>query len=145
MPISKDYQTVICHTKREGKAITQTRILMTYLTPAEYARFERYKKITLKREVDFEIEESDVIAYGEVDLHTGTDDYYGLQEVIGFDNVVHLPANYDYNTHTCKVPIDCKGYKTYETSNVGAMAQYAHGKLGKPSAIIIFKIVTKKW
>ena len=38
MPISKDYQTVICHTEKVGgKVKSQTRILMTWINDKEEA------------------------------------------------------------------------------------------------------------
>jgi len=146
MPISKDYQTVICHTKKEGKAITQTRVMMTYITNNEEKTLDKSHKIKLVRnDSTFEINSDNILAFGNVDLHTGTDDYEGINEIIDFNDIVHVPANYNYDNHTCTVPYDVKGYRTYETNNIAAMAQYAHGKLGKPKKVVIFEITTKKW
>ena len=83
-----------------------------------------------------------VLAYGEVDFHKGTEDYENIDALIPYRDRVHLPSHYDYDTHTCKTKIKC--YQTYETDDIGAMAQYAHGKLGKPKRVVIFKLIAKR-
>ena len=63
--------------------------------------------------------------------------------VLKIRDVVHIPLNYDYDTHTCKTPT--KMYQTRETDDIGAMAQYAHGRLGKPDKVVIFRLIAKRW
>uniref|UniRef100_A0AAU8MIE7 Uncharacterized protein n=1 Tax=Geladintestivirus 3 TaxID=3233135 RepID=A0AAU8MIE7_9CAUD len=148
MPISKDYQTIICHTEqlRSGNknSKSQVRILMTWITDEEEALLDKGRAISIERGgIRFDLDSDNVFSYGQVDLHDGSDDYNALNELIPFRDIVHLPAYYDYNTHTCKTKVN--SYQTYETDNIGAMAQYAHGKLDKPNKVVIFKLIAKRW
>ena len=144
MPISKDYQTVICHTEKAGNKIkSQTRILMTWISDKEEALLDKGRAISITRGgITFDLDKDNIFSYGEVDFHDGTEDYDALNELIPFKDVVHIPLNYDYDTHTCKTKTKC--YQTYETDNIGAMAQYAHGRLGKPKRVVIFKLIAKR-
>mgnify|MGYP007002252360 CR=1 FL=1 len=144
MPISKDYQTVICHTEKIGNKIkSQTRILMTWINDKEEALLDKGRAISITRGgITFDLDKDNIFSYGEVDFHNGTEDYDALNELIPFKDIVHIPLNYDYDTHTCKTKL--KRYQTYETDNIGAMAQYAHGRLGKPKRVVIFKLITKR-
>ncbi|MEJ4840161.1 hypothetical protein SKA60_15050, partial [Enterococcus faecium] len=106
MPISKDYQTVICHTEKVGNNIkSQTRILMTWISDKEEALLDKGRAITITRGgITFDLDSDNIFSYGEVDFHDGTEDYDALNELIPFRDVVHIPLNYDYDTHTCKTP-----------------------------------------
>ena len=146
MPISKDYQTVIYHTNmtnKEGRPTEQVRILMAPITEKEEALLDKGKAFTIHRgDLSFSLNSDNVFAYGEVDFHKDTEDYENIGSLIPYRDRVHLPLYYDYDTHTCKTKI--KRYQTYETDNIGAMAQYAHGRLGKPKRVVIFKLITKR-
>ena len=144
MPISKDYQTVICHTEKAGNKIkSQTRILMTWISDKEEALLDKGRAISITRGgITFDLDKDNIFSYGEVDFHDGTEDYDALNELIPFKDIVHIPLNYDYDTHTCKTKTKC--YQTYETDNIGAMAQYAHGRLGKPKRVVIFKLIARR-
>ena len=146
MPISKDYQTVIYHTNmtnKEGRPTEQVRILMAPITEKEEALLDKGKAISITRGgITFDLDKDNIFSYGEVDFHDGTEDYDALNELIPFKDIVHIPLNYDYDTHTCKTKTKC--YQTYETDNIGAMAQYAHGRLGKPKRVVIFKLIAKR-
>ena len=146
MPISKDYQTVIYHTNmtnKEGRPTEQVRILMAPITEKEEALLDKGKAFTIHRgDLSFNLTSDNVFAYGEVDFHKDTEDYENIGSLIPYRDMVHLPLYYDYDTHTCKTKI--KRYQTYETDNIGAMAQYAHGRLGKPKRVVIFKLITKR-
>ena len=144
MPISKDYQTVICHTEKVGNKIkSQTRILMTWISDKEEALLDKGRAISITRGgITFDLDKDNIFSYGEVDFHDGTEDYDALNELIPFKDIVHIPLNYDYDTHTCKTKTKC--YQTYETDNIGAMAQYAHGRLGKPERVVIFKLIARR-
>ena len=144
MPISKDYQTVIYHTNmtnKEGRPTEQVRILMAPITEKEEALLDKGKAFTIHRgDLSFSLNSDNVFAYGEVDFHKGTEDYENIGSLIPYRDRIHLPLHYDYDTHKTKI----KRYQTYETDNIGAMAQYAHGRLGKPKRVVIFKLITKR-
>ncbi len=145
MPISKDYQTVICHTEKvNGRLKSQVRILMTWITDKEEASLDKGRAISITRGgITFYLDSDNVFSYGKVDLHDDSEDYEALNELIPFNDIVHIPSNYDYDTHTCKSPT--KMYQTRETNDIGAMAQYAHGRLGKPNKVVIFRLTVKQW
>ena len=147
MPISKDYQTVIYHTNmtnKEGRPTEQVRILMAPITEKEEALLDKGKAFTIHRgDLSFSLNSDNVFAYGEVDFHKGTEDYENIGSLIPYRDRVHLPLYYDYDTHTCKTPT--KMYQTRETDDIGAMAQYAHGRLGKPDKVVIFRLIAKQW
>ena len=146
MPISKDYQTVIYHTNttnKEGRPTEQVRILMAPITEKEEALLDKGRAFTIHRgDLSFSLNSDNVFAYGKVDFHKGTEDYENIDELIPYRDVVHLPFNYDYDTHTCKTKT--KYYQTYETDDISAMAQYAHGRLGKPERVVIFKLIARR-
>ena len=146
MPISKDYQTVICHTNttnKEGRPTEQVRILMAAITEKEEALLDKGRVFTIHRgDLSFNLNPDNVFAYGEVDFRNDSEDYKNIDDLIPYRDIVHLPLHYDYDTHTCKTKT--KGYQTYETDNIGAMAQYAHGRLGKPKRVVIFKLIARK-
>ena len=146
MPISKDYQTVIYHTNmtnKEGRPTEQVRIIMAPITEKEEALLDEGNAFIIHRcDFPFNLSSDNVLAYGEVDFHNGSDDYENIGSLIPYRDRVHLPLHYDYDTHTCKTKL--KRYQTYETDNIGAMAQYAHGRLGKPKRVVIFKLIAKR-
>ena len=146
MPISKDYQTVIYHTNttnKEGRPTEQVRIIMAPITEKEEALLDEGKAFIIHRgDLSFNLNSDNVLAYGEVDFHNDSDDYENIIKVIPYRDIIHLPFNYDYDTHTCKTKTKC--YQTYETDNIGAIAQYAHGRLGKPKRVVIFKLIAKR-
>ena len=116
---------------------------MAPITEKEEALLDKGKAFTIHRgDLSFSLNPDNVFAYGEVDFHKDTEDYENIGSLIPYRDRVHLPLHYDYDTHTCKTKI--KRYQTYETDNIGAMAQYAHGRLGKPKRVVIFKLITKR-
>ena len=116
---------------------------MAPITEKEEALLDKGRAFTIHRgDLSFNLTPDNVFAYGEVDFHNGSEDYENIDELIPYRDMIHLPFNYDYDTHTCKTKNKC--YQTYETDNIGAMAQYAHGRLGKPKRVVIFKLIAKR-
>ena len=116
---------------------------MAPITEKEEALLDEGKAFIIHRgDLSFNLSPDNVFAYGEVDFHNGSEDYENINELIPYRDIIHIPFNYDYDTHTCKTKTKC--YQTYETDNIGAMAQYAHGRLGKPKRVVIFKLIAKR-
>ena len=69
---------------------------------------------------------------------TGGEDYETIKnhDDLFSDNSSTIPANYDYNTHSCKID---NVFKIWETFRPELIVQYFHGRLGKPKRCIIFK------
>lgn len=85
---------------------------------------------------------SNVKYYGEIDFHTGSDDYKVLEESklffpMDFQGAV-VPGNYNYNEHCCYS--DGRTAKWYDTVNAALICQYAHGVLGKPKRVAILEV-----
>ena len=62
MPISKDYQTVICHTEKAGNKIkSQTRILMTWISDKEEALLDKGRAISITRgDITFDLDKDNI-------------------------------------------------------------------------------------
>lgn len=76
--------------------------------------------------------------YGEMDFTTGSEDYETIKDYddLFSGNSSFIPANYNYDTHSCNVE---NILKTWETFRPELIVQYFHGRLGKPKRCIIFK------
>lgn len=96
---------------------------------------------TTRNGFTFTIESKDVICYGEIDFHDGSDDFEVIQGMNWLNWVcglgVCVPSDYDYEEHCCYSPN--KSYRFYDSSNPAVVAQYFHGRLGKPKRVCIFK------
>lgn len=84
---------------------------------------------------------SDIIAYGEIDLHNGSDDFEVIQNMNFLDHLgalgICIPSDFNYDENCCYSPI--KHYRYYDTTNPAKVAQYYHARLGKPKRCCIFK------
>lgn len=136
MPITPHYHTLI-NVRSNGKYKV---VIMSSLSSDEEKDLDNNDRVTIKRgDKIFNINYKDVYCYGDVDLYS--DDLDVMEE---FDFCKHLIgvgkriyANYDYETHTCSS--NCKRAKWTETTNPIDLIIYAHGCLGKPKKIILFK------
>lgn len=139
MPIWKDYHILNCR-KDDKKHVIMT--CMTYITIDEEKVLDNNHVLTIVRgDTKFVINPNDVYCYGSVDLRTNSNDYNIIED---FDFLNYLGdvglkiyADYNYETHTCKTPINRCRYT--ETWNPAEIVQYAHGVLGKPERIVLFK------
>lgn len=88
----------------------------------------------------FSITMKDIYCYGEIDFNN-EDDLAAINNFHFLDYLtlsgIHIPANYDYKTHTCKSNIKLPLHT--ETWTPSAVAKVAHGYLGKPQRILLFK------
>jgi len=135
MPISKDYRTLICRTEKGG-----VDVVMTYITDKEEDKLDKGLSFTMVRgDKKFKVDtyRTNVICYGKIDFTRNSDDYCQLEELIKFNNIVHIPIDYDLETHCCYSPI--RRYRTCECSNIAEICHYNYGVLGKPEKVIIFK------
>ena len=135
----KDYVSLISLISEKSKK--KANIIMTWINEEEKKRIKSgLTTVLVRNNVVFKVNIVDVYCYGKVDLSTESDDYYDIDEFNWFNSrEVHpasIPANYDYNTHTCKS--NTKRYKTYDTTSPARLVQYYHACLGKPERIVIF-------
>lgn len=88
----------------------------------------------------FSVSMRDIYCYGEVDFNN--DDIIDQIENFGFldylDEVgVRVRSRYDYETHSCNSPRrTCLWTETWSPS---LLAKMAHGYLGKPERILLFR------
>lgn len=100
---------------------------------------ENFSSLTLqngKRKII--VRKQQIIYYGEMDFTTSSEDYEIIKDSNLFNcNSSRIPANYDYNNHTCRQE---KGLQMFwETFRPELIVQYFHGLLNKPKYCIIFK------
>lgn len=139
MPIWKDYH--ILNSRRDDRNNT-IMTCMSYLTVDEETVLDKNETLTIVRgDAKFVIKPNDVYCYGSVDLNTNSNDYNIIEDFDFLDYLgsvgLKIYADYNYETHTCRTPINrCRWT---ETHNPAKVVQYAHGVLGKPERIILFK------
>lgn len=116
---------------------------MTYISEEEESLIDRGKTLNLQRgDAEFTIESYDIYCYGEVNFDLSSDDMYKIDNLNFLDYLkgasgYPICSDYDYESHTCKSPISC--YRITETWHPSVLARYAHGCLGKPQRIVLFK------
>lgn len=136
--VDTDYQVICSHslTKAESESI-----IMISITEDEEVALDKGLLKTVKNGIEFDILSNRVICYGEIDFHNGSDDYYVIEGMSWLNHLIErgicVPANYNYDEHCCYSPINKA--KWYDTTNPAIVAQYTHGKLGKPKRCCIFR------
>lgn len=126
--------------------------IITYLTEKEYHQLDKFITegvnvgINIIRENQkFTIKAYNIEAYGDIDFSPNSADLKELELFDWFDNLEPgyvIPANYDYNTHTCKSPT--KKYKRFDSINPALIMPYIHGLLNKPKYTVIFREYSNK-
>ena len=117
---------------------------MTYISEEEEAALDKGEVLTLKRgNRTMTVMPNHLYCYGEVDFSTNSDDMYQIEDFHFLDYLgakgLHIYSDYHYDTHECHSPLpQCRWTETW---NPAEIAQYAHGCLGKPQRIVLFKIV----
>lgn len=84
------------------------------------------------------IPKTQICFYGEMDFITGSEDYETIKDYddLFSGNPSFIPANYNYNEHSCTIE---DNFKIWETFRPERIVQYFHGRLGKPKRCMIFK------
>lgn len=93
----------------------------------------------------FTVSANDIYCYGETDFN----DENILNQIENFNFLshlgevgVHICSNYNYKNHSCS---STKNYPLWtETWSSAKLAKLAHGYLGKPKRILLFKQFIKK-
>lgn len=144
MPIQKSYH--ILHKDVEVKKTTLT--VMAPLNEEQELFLDTNNNIVIKIGTkDYTIEKSDILCYGDITFEENSTDLDIIKNFNFLDNLSGMkgeviPANYDYETHTCKSKLKC--YQITETWNPLEICKYAHGCLDKPKKIIIFNYYIRK-
>lgn len=140
MPITQDYLILNTNSNDKYKKINT---IMIPISEEEELKLDKGKSFKVERGNQiFNIEQRNIYCYGEVDFSTGSSD---LEQISTFNFLDYLDnseglriySDYNYEDHTCVSPINrCR---VTETWNPARIAQFAHGSLGKPKRILLFR------
>ena len=120
---------------------TTKAIIMSYLTEAEEKAIDDEEEITIKRgNCSFPVSIKNIYVYGNIDFSKDSED---LDRLSNFDwftikdmQGVCIPANYEYETHSCYSKMDKPEY--FDTTRAECVCKYVHGFLGHPKRCVIF-------
>ena len=146
IPTENDYHLLCKHVNDNKDTIM---IFMTHITIEEEIEIDNRHTIKIERgNKVFEINPNrgDIYCYGIVDFNTDSSDYNIIDN---FNFLKHLnivgikiQSRYNYENHTCDSPKEFPLWT--ETWSPAELAQLAHGYLGKPERIVLFKQVKHK-
>lgn len=142
MPIDKTYKVVISKVDK----LTKERIIIMGISENEYMAIKHDNDICVKKDnILFHISPVDVLCFGDIDFHEGSEDCkildtFNILDHIGIKGVC-IPSKYNYDKHECYCPIH--SYLYTETFKLSKLCRYLHGCLGKPKYTIIFR--ETKW
>lgn len=139
MPIFREYQTIV---RKNLDGLNKLRIMISYLSQDDENLIDAGKSIKIKRgALTFNLSPKDIEFYGDVDFSNNSEDLEEIDEVNWLNNfadvTVPIPSNYNYEKHACKSK-ELRYFWT-ETVSPAKLVQYAHGCLGKPKKVVIFK------
>ena len=138
MPVNNTYKVISVH----DSPIIKKTFIMTGINETEYEKIKSLNELTIVRgDYKFHITPNDVICYGDIDFHEGSEDCEQLDCFDWLDNLgfkgVSIPSRYNYDKHECTSPI--KSYLWTETFRNSTLCRYLHGCLGKPQFTLIFR------
>ena len=138
MPVCPTYRVISVHYDRIRKEL----FIMTGITEKEYNTLKRGYDISFKRgKQEFYVAADDVLCFGEIDFHEGSDDCKELDTFNWLEHLgvkgVGIPSRYNYDRHECSSPIN--KYLITETFRNSTLCRYVHGWLGKPQYTLIFR------
>lgn len=138
MPVDNTYRIINVHTNSLIKEL----FIITGISELECKKLKALNDLNIVRgNTKFHIIPDDVICYGDIDFHEGSDDCKKLDtfnwlERLGIKGV-SIPSKYNYDKHECVSPV--KRYLWTETFRNSTLCRYLHGCLGKPQFTLIFR------
>lgn len=138
MPTDNTYKVISCH----KSPVINELFIMTGISEAEVNKLRHNQDLKLKRgEFEFNITPDDVLCYGDINFHEGSDDCKELDTFNWLEHLsdkgVGIPSRYNYDKHECTT--DRKGVLFTETFRNSTLCRYLHGCLGKPQFTLIFR------
>lgn len=138
MPVDPTYKVISVHSNPDAKEI----FIITGISELEYKKLKSLNDLWIKRgNCDFYITPDDVLCFGDIDFHEGSDDSKELDTFNWLEHLgakgVGIPSRYNYDKHECISPIN-KPLVT-ETFRNSTLCRYLHGCLGKPQFTLIFR------
>ena len=138
MPVCPTYRVLNVHYDKIHKEF----FIMTGINEKEYNKLKHGDDISIKRgNQNFVILSDNILCFGEIDFHEGSDDSKELDTFNWLDNLgakgIGIPSRYNYDRHECTSPIN--KYLWTETFRNSTLCRYVHGWLGKPQYTLIFR------
>ena len=138
MPISHTYRVISAHNNPGCKEL----FIITGINELEYKKLKNLSDLHIIRgNCKFNISPDDVLCFGDIDFHEGSEDCDQLDTFNWLDNLgtkgISVPNRYDYDKHECTSPN--KFYLRTETFRNSTLCRYLHGCLGKPKYTLIFR------
>lgn len=138
MPVCPTYRVLNVHDDKIHKEF----FIMTGINEKEYNKLKHGDDISIKRgNQNFVILSDNILCFGEIDFHEGSDDSKELDTFNWLDNLgakgIGIPSRYNYDRHECTSPIN--KYLWTETFRNSTLCRYVHGWLGKPQYTLIFR------
>ena len=138
MPVDPTYKVISVHSNFYVKEL----FIITGITELEHKKLKNLNDLHIVRgNCRFHITPDDVLCYGDIDFHEGSDD---CKELDTFNFLEHLiakgigiPSRYNYDKHECTSPMN--RYLITETFRNSTLCRYLHGCLGKPKFTLIFR------
>ena len=138
MPVDPTYKVISVHNNPVSKEI----FIITGINDIEHKKLKSLNDLHIVRgNCEFNITPDDVLCFGDIDFHEGSDDCKELDTFNWLEHLVAkgigIPSRYNYDRHECKSPIN--KYLITETFRNSTLCRYLHGCLGKPHYTLIFR------
>ena len=100
MPVNPTYYVISANEDRTVKEL----FIMMGITEREYVKLKHGDNLSLKKGgQEFDITSDDILCFGEIDFHEGSDDCKELDTFNWLDHLggkgVGIPSRYDYDKH----------------------------------------------
>ena len=138
MPVDPTYKVISVHHNPNANEL----FIITGISELEHKKLKNLNDLHIIRgNCEFHITPDDVLCYGDIDFHEGSDDckeldtFNWLEHLVG--KGIGIPSRYNYDKHECTSPIN--KYLITETFRNSTLCRYLHGCLGKPKFTLIFR------
>lgn len=138
MPVRDTCRIISSH----KNSIYRETFFITSITENEIERIKKECPLRISRDnIEFYIENDDVLCYGPIDFHNGSEDCkvidtFGWLDRLGIKGIC-IPSGYNYDKHECIG--NNKGLLWTETFKNSTLCRYLHGCIGKPEFTLIFR------
>ena len=138
MPIDTTYKVISCRKAGNVKEL----FIMTGINELECKKLKALNDLNIVRgDSKFHITPDDILCYGDIDFHEGSEDCDQLDTFNWLDDLgikgISIPSRYNYDKHECTSR--SKFYLWTETFRNSTLCRYLHGCLGKPQYTLIFR------
>ena len=138
MTVDPTYKVISVHHNPNANEL----FIITGISELEHKKLKSLNELHIIRgNCEFHITPDDVLCFGDIDFHEGSDDCKELDTFNWLEHLVAkgvgIPSRYNYDKHECTSPIN--KYLITETFRNSTLCRYLHGCLGKPQYTLIFR------